>query len=67
MRNLKMSCPLDGAPDVLAIRHPLCHFVPRSGCLGGSDLTGSFHLRTLSFGRPQSNFGTHFGYDFHIP
>jgi hypothetical protein len=27
-----MPGPLDGASDVLAASHPLCRFVPRSGC-----------------------------------
>jgi hypothetical protein len=27
-----MSGPLNGAPDVLAAGHPLCRFIPRSGC-----------------------------------
>jgi hypothetical protein len=30
--------------------------------LGGSNLTGWFHLRTLNFGRPYNNCGTYFGY-----
>jgi hypothetical protein len=34
--------------------------------LGGSDPTGRFQLRTLSFGRPHSNHGTHFGYGYRI-
>jgi hypothetical protein len=34
--------------------------------LGNTDPTGGFHLRTLSFGRPHDNRGTHFGYGYHI-
>jgi hypothetical protein len=30
--------------------------------LGGSDPTSGFHLRTLIFGRPHDNYGTHFEY-----
>jgi hypothetical protein len=32
-----------------------------------SDLTGGFHLRTLSIGRPLINRGAHFGYGCRIP
>jgi hypothetical protein len=35
--------------------------------LGGSDLTGGFHLGTLSFGRPHGNYGAYFGYGCRIP
>jgi hypothetical protein len=35
--------------------------------LGGSDLSGGFCLRILSFGRPHGNHGTHFKYGFRIP
>jgi hypothetical protein len=35
--------------------------------LDGSDPTGGFHLRTLSFGRPHDNRGTRFGYGCCIP
>jgi hypothetical protein len=34
--------------------------------LGNTDPTGGFHLRTLSFGRPHGNRGTHFGYGYRI-
>jgi hypothetical protein len=34
IRSLRMLGPLDGAPDALVACHPLCHFVPRSGCSG---------------------------------
>jgi hypothetical protein len=33
---------------------------------GGFEPTSGFHLRTLSFGRPHDNRGTHFGYDCRI-
>jgi hypothetical protein len=34
IRSLRMSDPLDGALDAPAAGHPLCHFIPRSGCPG---------------------------------
>jgi hypothetical protein len=34
IRNLRMSSPLDGAPDVPAAGHPLCCFIPCSVCSG---------------------------------
>jgi hypothetical protein len=35
--------------------------------LGDSDLTGGFHLGTLSIGRPLSNHWANFVYGFRIP
>jgi hypothetical protein len=34
--------------------------------LGGSNATGGFCLRTLSFGRPHGNCGVHFRYGYRI-
>jgi hypothetical protein len=34
IRSLRMSGALDGALDVPATSHPLCHFVPLSDCSG---------------------------------
>jgi hypothetical protein len=35
--------------------------------LGGSDPSGGFHLRTLSFGRTLDNHGAHFEYSCYSP
>jgi hypothetical protein len=44
IRSLRMPGLLDGALDALAADHPLCPFIPSSGCSGGSDPIGGFHL-----------------------
>jgi hypothetical protein len=62
-----MLSSLDGAPDMPAAGH---HFVTSSlalVALGGSDLTGGFRLRTLSFDKPHNNHETHFEYGCRIP
>jgi hypothetical protein len=65
--SLRMSGPLDG--------HWMCQLLATLCvasslalvALGSSDPTGGLHLRTVSFGRPHGNRGTHFGYGCHIP
>jgi hypothetical protein len=32
IQSLRMMGPLDGAPGVSTAGHPLCRFIPRSGC-----------------------------------
>jgi hypothetical protein len=67
IRSLRILGPLDGAPGTPTIGHPLCCFIPCSGCSGGSNTIGGFCLRILSFGRPHNNCGAHFGYGCRIP
>jgi hypothetical protein len=52
-----MLSPLDGAPDASDASHPLCRFVPLTGCSNSSDPIGGFHLRTLSVASPSAIMG----------
>jgi hypothetical protein len=64
--NLRMSGPLDGALGVPTTVHPLCPFVPHSGCferLWPNSAGFAFEPWALE---SHDNHGTHFGYSFHI-
>jgi hypothetical protein len=67
IRSLRMSGPLDGVPDMLAIGHPLCRFIPcfvRSGQRwpGRWVLPSNYELLQAHVNRM-----AHFGYGYRIP
>jgi hypothetical protein len=57
---------LDGAPDALAAGHPLCHFIPHSGCSGR--LRPIYQVlplnpKLLAYPPPPTIGGLRWGYD----